>query len=382
MKVGRSEPQYRQINRQLRDLISSGALKAGERLPSTLELCRLWGAKPCTVQAAMSPLVKEGLVQRLPRIGTTVTVRKARSLTQAAVYYTQDIFRDEGSAFLRSLHGTLEARLHGMGVALDTWVDPRGRAQGKTAWTDLMVAAQARRFDALIVPDLSVAQGPWMGRLPVPLACMGATPGPNVVTVDYAAVFAMGVQSLKRQGCGSVGVISAFGPQDGASSVGRAGMDSFRRTAVDLGLPVRNEWLLAPRQTLRSQAAFQQFGYDAVHTLWRQKERPESLIVGDDVMLAGVFSALLELGLRTPNDLKLVGYKNSAIPVFAPMPVTFAEVSTGEIAEALVDLLQKQLKGEPVTHRLIRPTLVKDTLRPVVTHFTRMTPPSTRKDHL
>jgi DNA-binding transcriptional regulator YhcF (GntR family) len=371
MTVGRSEPQYRQINRQLRDLISSGALKAGERLPSTLELCRLWGAKPCTVQAAMSPLVKEGLLQRLPRIGTTVAVRKANVFQQVAIYYTQDVFREEGSVFLRSLHGALEKQLHSLGVVLDTWIDPRGRAQGKTVWTDLMVAAKARRFDALIIPDFGSAQAAWMARLPVPVACMATTPGPNVVTVDYASVFALGLQSLKGQGCRTVGVISAFGPHDGASSVGQVGLESFRRTADRLGLAFRDEWLMAPRQVLRSQAAFQQFGYDAVHALWRQKERPEGLIVGDDVMLAGVFSALLELGIRTPVDLKLVGYKNSAIPVFSPMPVTFVEVSTEAIAAALVEQIQKQLKGVPVTHRMIRPALVEGALRPVARNIIR-----------
>lgn len=361
MKVERSEPQYRQITRQLRGLISSGALKPGDRLPSTLDLCRQWGARPCTVQAAMAPLVREGLLQRLPRYGTTVAQRKSRPLSRVAVYLTEDVFRDEGSAFLRTLHGVLKARLHKLGVELETWVDPRGRAQAKTVWSDLMTAAQTRRFDALIVPDLQAPQASWIGRLPVPVACMSATPGPNVVAVDYASVFALGLKSLKAQGCKGIGVITSFGAEEirrsGARSVGREAMESFRATVAQQGLTVRDEWVRTPRKTLSSQAAFQQFGYESMHALWRQEKRPDGLIVSDDVMLAGVFSAMLELGIHTPGDLKLVGYKNSAVSVFTPLAVTFAEVSTEEIAKALLDQIQKQLKGEPVSIQRIAPSL-------------------------
>ena len=361
MKVERAEPQYRQITRQLRELISSGALKPGDRLPSTLDLCRQWGARPCTVQAAMVPLVREGLLQRLPRHGTTVAERKSRPLSRVAVYLTEDVFRDEGSTFLRTLHNSLKAQLHKLGVELETWVDPRGHAQGRAVWGDLMTAAQNRRFDALIVPDLQASQASWIGRLPVPVACMSPNAGPNVVSVDYASVFILGLKSLKAQGCKGIGVISGFGAEEirrsGARSVGQEAMESFRETVGQLGLKVRDEWVRTPHKALSSQAAFQQFGYESMHALWRHEKRPDGLIVSDDVMLAGVFSAMLELGIHTPGDLKLVGYKNSAIPVFTPLAVTFAEVSTDEIAKALLDQIQKQLKGEPVVRRLIPPSL-------------------------
>jgi len=361
MKVGRVEPQYRQITRQLRELISSGALKPGDRLPSTLDLCRRWDARPCTVQAAMAPLVREGLLQRLPRHGTTVAERKAKPLSRVAVYYTEDVFSDAGSPFQRALHAILKTRLIQSGVELETWVDPRGHAQSRAVWSDLMKAAQSRRFDALIVPDLKAPQASWIERLPVPVACMSPIPGANVVAVDYVSVFVLGLRSLKAQGCKGIGVISSFGAGEtrkrGACSIGQEAMASFRAAVVQLGVKVRENWVCAPRKALCSQADFQQFGYEAMHALWKQAKRPDGLIVSDDVMLAGVFSAMLELGIRSTDDLKLVGFKNSAIPVFTPLAVTFAEVSTEEIAGALLEQIQKQLKGEPVMHRLIPPLL-------------------------
>jgi hypothetical protein len=53
------------------------------------------------------------------------------------------------------------------------------------------------------------------------------------------------------------------------------------------------------------------------------------------------------------------------------MPVTFVEVSTEAIAAALVEQIQKQLKGVPVTHRMIRPALVEGALRPVARNIIR-----------
>lgn len=58
-----AEPLYRQLHRQLRELILSGTLQRGERIPPTRELAALLGVNRATVAAAYELLEQEGLIR-------------------------------------------------------------------------------------------------------------------------------------------------------------------------------------------------------------------------------------------------------------------------------------------------------------------------------
>jgi DNA-binding transcriptional MocR family regulator len=58
-----AEPLYRQLHRQLRELILSGALQRGERIPPTRELAAALGVNRATVAAAYELLEQEGLIR-------------------------------------------------------------------------------------------------------------------------------------------------------------------------------------------------------------------------------------------------------------------------------------------------------------------------------
>lgn len=70
--MGVREARYRQIYRQLRAQILSGAYQPGDKLPTEMKLAALYGVSRITSAAALTELAREGLVQRVPRRGTTV----------------------------------------------------------------------------------------------------------------------------------------------------------------------------------------------------------------------------------------------------------------------------------------------------------------------
>lgn len=65
-------PIYKQIEQQLVHMISTGALKAGDRLPTELELSASAGVSPGTVKRVYSELTGRGILKRIQGSGTYV----------------------------------------------------------------------------------------------------------------------------------------------------------------------------------------------------------------------------------------------------------------------------------------------------------------------
>ncbi|MDQ0110623.1 GntR family transcriptional regulator [Paenibacillus harenae] len=67
-------PLYQMVQEYLRDLISSQALKVGDRIPTEKELMERFGVSKITVVNALSGLVNERIITRVPGKGTFVSV--------------------------------------------------------------------------------------------------------------------------------------------------------------------------------------------------------------------------------------------------------------------------------------------------------------------
>jgi DNA-binding transcriptional regulator YhcF (GntR family) len=67
-----AEPPYRRIVDEIRRQIATGALKPGDRLPSTRQIARRSGVALATATKALNALRQEGLVAAIPRVGTVV----------------------------------------------------------------------------------------------------------------------------------------------------------------------------------------------------------------------------------------------------------------------------------------------------------------------
>lgn len=69
-------PLHLQAEQQLRKLIVKNRMKEGDPFPRETDLARRWGISRNTLRQAMSNLVKEGLLVRKKRSGTTVQKKK------------------------------------------------------------------------------------------------------------------------------------------------------------------------------------------------------------------------------------------------------------------------------------------------------------------
>lgn len=71
-RTGSGPSRYQEIMKRISDDISSGRVAVGERLPTEEELGLQYGAGRHTIREAIRGLVDLGMVERRPRLGTTV----------------------------------------------------------------------------------------------------------------------------------------------------------------------------------------------------------------------------------------------------------------------------------------------------------------------
>jgi GntR family transcriptional regulator len=67
------EPAYLQLINIIRDQISRGIYRSGDRLPSESKLCRLYQVSPMTVRRAINVLIEQGVVSTAQGRGTFVS---------------------------------------------------------------------------------------------------------------------------------------------------------------------------------------------------------------------------------------------------------------------------------------------------------------------
>lgn len=340
---------YRQISEQIRELIVSGRLQPGTKLPASAELAARWQTHAATIHAALTPLVKEGLLTRQPKIGTFVSKRRAR-LSDVGIYYDSNIWLNQANAFKRAVHVELARLLEAEKVNVKVWFDPRAEKQRGKVWADLARAVDRRQVQAVIATDVPEEVVNWLQTLPVLTAYFTHAPVRNRVGLDFDQFAEASVALLKKQGCRSAGVISILEPgQQAAASASTAASSDFYAHFTEVcqaqGIEVRKEWIRTAHGFVRDESQ-EEFGYKEFKQMWRQAKRPDGLVVFPDTSVPGVILSVLEQRVDVPDDLRLVVHKHAEINFLCPLPITYLYSSTEQIARALFSQIERQFAGE------------------------------------
>lgn len=352
-----------QITTSLREMLVDGRLKEGDRLPSSRELSTLWKAPEPTVQRALVPLVKEGLLIRTPKVGTFVRKREKR-LTSVGIYAPDDLWRNSSHAFGRALCNELHGLLAAEQLEESVWVDPRSAREQDHPWEELLRAAAERRFQVLIAPCVDGRKIAWLEKLPVPVVYLSSAILPNRVTLDTGRWAESALGLLAEQGCRRVGAICSFRRQEGVVDAGLHDysrfFDALGKSAGRLGMELREEWVFQPEGSFANTAVeIPEFGFRSMQRLWKLKERPEGLVVFDDVTAAGVLMAVMREQISVPGELKLVLHRNAEVGLFCPVPASFLDIRIKGVAEALLQQALRLYNGDEISMVQIAPSPVR-----------------------
>jgi DNA-binding transcriptional regulator YhcF (GntR family)/DNA-binding LacI/PurR family transcriptional regulator len=345
------QPAYRRIFEGLRVQIVNGKMAPGTQLPSTRDLATTWKSNPFTIHTALAALTKEGWLDRRHGSGTFIADPKSR-FHCVGIYHSVDFTGQ--TAYTRSLHFSLIQGFEKLKKNTQVFMDPRPDHEQKKLLPALADAILQRRIQCLVAPVLNAFNQKSLLSLAMPTAFACHIASPRRAELDQASMARESLRRLKTQGCRSVGLISNVSHGSDSSP---DFYDHWRHAAREEGLLLREEWISRPRGLISD---LELYGYEQFKSLWKMRRKPDSLVVFPDTAVRGVIVALLDIGRpAVTKQMKFVFHRNAHIPLLCPLPVTWMIADEEAVAQALIELIQKQFRREKVSPVLI-PLSFKD----------------------
>jgi len=176
----------------------------------------------------------------------------------------------------------------------------------------------------------------------------------NVVTCDNLEGGRTVATLLANTGHKTFGFIS--GVED--TSTNRDRLEGFRQQLSLLGLPM---------PTVEHGDYAYESGRDAAKRLILQGERPDAIFCANDIMAIGALDGLrLDLGLRVPDDISLIGFDDIPMAGWSGIELTTVRQQRGRMVEASLQILDQNLSTPgmtPVFHLEPGRLIVRQTVR-------------------
>lgn len=173
----------------------------------------------------------------------------------------------------------------------------------------------------------------------------------HFVGVDDELVGQIGTDHLIEQGCERIAHIG--GPQV-STALGR--MEGYRRAMRRHGRDIPAGFLIARE---RGDDASDLTGYQAMKNLLAGDPRPDGILCYNDPTAMGAMKAILEAGLRIPEDIAIVGSGNVFYADLLRVPLTSVDQDSNGIGEEVAKLALALVGASgPVAKGPVRPKTI------------------------
>jgi len=338
-----SAPLHRQIYAILRREIAASA-KPGDVLPSQNELAKRFKVSFLTVREALSVLDEDGVITR--HRGRDTTVVDPHANQHLAVLIEQDIAHPSTSYFFRRVpqqvrrwfaQRQIRVRLY-LGMAVPGEDNRELMLRGMSSSPELLEDLASGKVRGVVaVGDIRPELQAYLRELGVP--CVGQTPAvAHRAWLDVNKLARMGIDHLVAQGRNRIAFMSWGSPSE------------IIRYAREKGIDVKLDWLRCDVNPALPGA-----GWDEFREIWSSgRQRPDGLLVTDDVLFADALPAIIESGVRIPQELMIVSHCNRGSGFWAPFAVDRLEADPDEMAEALGGLMTSLLEDPAAAPASIR----------------------------
>jgi DNA-binding LacI/PurR family transcriptional regulator len=312
----------------------------GSRLPSEGELAKRFGVSVPTIREALQRLVEGGLVERRRGSGTYVLARPAPE-KWVAVLMESDIGQPFISYAHRSAFQQVRRLIAEAGFQTHGYLGFRSAGEeGDLTCAEFLHDLRAGRVSAVvsIVARLPPTLREDLRRRGIPF--IGGGPGAPRAMADSSQLVRMGARHLIDCGRERLALLAWADPLLFPAKPSIF-VQAFQAELERAGLIFRPEWV---REDLHPQ--WPGAGWEEFREIWQGAEKPDGLLICDDVLAQDVTVAILEQGIRVPEQLMVVTHANRGSGVWYPFPVAKVEFDPDVLAQAIADMTVKQLRGE------------------------------------
>ncbi len=345
-----------QVARDIRRKILNGDMPIGSKLQTHRELAVTYGVSVITINKALSGLVSEGVLHSRVGRGTYIAARPAESEGVRAPAALGFVLRDLASPFFSLVAHAAQQRADELGYGL-LFSSSSNRLDREEE--------QIQRFADMGVNGLIIASMSRTYRMSEPIRALHDRGFPYVM-VSYTAgseVHYVGTdveqggflaaRHLIETGRRRIGYI---GDKFGSISAELRG-SGYRRALTEHGLavdptflfeyPFEGEW-----NDFRS-------GYAIGERVAGLAVKPDGVFVYNDLGALGFQDALLDHGIRVPDDIAVVGLDDIELAGRARVPLTTVRQPVDRIGALAVDTLLARLRGEQTDARkILQPELI------------------------
>lgn len=365
LEAENADPAHLQIGRHFHRLIERGDLPPGTRLPTNPELARQFRVSQTVVQRALSRLTTAGLLERKPGRGTYVRSKEDKAVIATLV---GPHLSDESAYFYRAMHRALQAEVGEFNWTC--WVydglldkTPSGEEINRAAYTQLAKDSHNYNFKALLGFHLgNIASAPMPEIDPLPRAFWGHCPSIIDLGLDKPHFVHASVEYLVKRGCRRIAYLST-GLRDDRDADQARQDKAFLEALAAFGAEAIQP---APSLLGRLPSGYEPEIHQAMLQLCRNwlrapgNQRPDAILVDDDIVMRPVALALIQAGVRVPDERVVVTLANDQVRLYYGIPVVRYEISTREIARKLLSLLWKRIASEPLPEL---PLLIRGRIR-------------------
>lgn len=338
--VEKLTPKVRETFYRLRDQVKT--MPVGMPLPAFTELKDRLNVGQLTIQRAYDILEDQGYISR--KVGKGVYVADRTQTGEFAIAILPELLSSSASPYYS--------------LACNALIEATGKRRPDLA-VKMHFGTLSSDNDFIIPPDLLSPEtsaklrgifsfhplfeaGERLVNQGVPVITLGSEelcPAEHRVSFDREKCAEQYMSAMLAAGCRSVGILGSV-VFDGGNEhqVGK----SLTEAAQAFGLRIKPEWLPV---TKCHSAMTDKVGYEQFMQLWNQDEKPDGLIVLDDVICKGVLLGCLQLGVDLPRDVQLISRANRLVDLPYYKSVTRLEFDALEQAQHAVNIAIDLLRG-------------------------------------
>lgn len=347
---------YYVLMKYLKNDITCGKIKPGEKIPSENELSRQFNVSRHTVRKAISILENEGLLEATHGLGTFCTKRHCNAVNSNNIAVITTYISDY--IFPRLIQGMDDVlKEHGYSIILkNTGNSQKNEAR---ALEDILT----KNIDGLIIePSKSeiyckhIHHYETLDSMNIPYVFIQGTypqmkDRPNIIVDDVEGAYLLTRYLISLEHRNIIGIFKIDDTQ------GTARHKGYIRALEEAGIKYNPDNVISFHTEDRDKkpaAMVEQF--------LKNKTAMDGIICYNDQIALEVIKVLNRYGIKVPEDISVTGYDNSVIAENGPIKLTTVSHPKEQLGKMAAELLLEKLNGvtdqDSNVPRVVAPELV------------------------